>query len=80
MAFRLGFHVDTIKRLLDRYGIHTALSSKHITTDDQEPTWTRPCMKCKCTTPRPKNQYICTPCKRDPSFSNPGVKDDMYVY
>ena len=63
MAAHLGFHVDTIKRLLDRHGIHVALSSKHITTDQPEPTWTRPCMCCKSTEPRPKSQYICTPCK-----------------
>lgn len=65
MASHLGYHVDTIKRLLDRHGIHIALSSKHITTDQPEPQWNRPCNICKCTESRPKFQYTCTPCKRN---------------
>lgn len=64
MASHLNYHVDTIKRLLDRYGIHTALSAKHITTDEPGPQWTRPCNLCKQPTPRPKFQYTCDCCKR----------------
>lgn len=78
MAEHLGYHVDTIKRLLDRYGIRVALSSKHITTDERKDDWTRPCMKCKDETPRPRNQYICTPCKRRSRYK--GVDESYLVY
>lgn len=79
MAIHLGYHVDTIKRLLDRYGIKEALSSKHITTGvDVEPTWSRPCMRCKSTSPRPKNQYVCDKCKQSSETS--GLHDDYLFY
>ncbi len=65
MSAHLGFHVDTIKRLLDRHGIHIALSAKHITTDATPVAmWARPCNICKDTTERPKFQYTCDCCKR----------------
>lgn len=79
MAIHLGFHVDTIKRLLDRYGIKEALSSKHITAGyEQEEMWERPCMKCKTTAPRPRNQYICDRCKVSSETS--GLHDEYLFY
>lgn len=76
MALHLQLHVDTVKRLLDRHGIMTALSSKHITGDSAMfELWTRPCIRCKADTPRPKNQYICDKCKRTSESS--GLPDDF---
>lgn len=79
MAAKLGYHVDTIKRLLDRHGIHIALSSKHITTDQPEPMWSRPCMICKCTKERPKFQYVCTPCKSNTKHLH-SVHESYHVF
>ena len=79
MASTLGYHVDTVKRLLDRHGIHIALSSKHITTDQPEPQWNRPCNMCKCTESRPKHQYTCTPCKRGVRHLN-SVHESYHAY
>ncbi len=62
MAKELGVHPDTIKRLMDRYGI-TDAGYKKIEAKDKPKTWTRPCMKCKCVKPRPVNQYVCKKCK-----------------
>ena len=74
MAIHLGYHIDTIKRLLDRYGIQEALSPKHITTSADDHLWSRPCMRCKTTNPRPRNQYICDRCKQ--SHETLGIPDD----
>lgn len=78
MADHFGYHVDTIKRLLDRYDISTALSAKHMTSKPK--TWNRPCLKCGSTTKRPHNQYICTPCKRGVGSEIDGVHDDFLLY
>lgn len=78
MARHLNLHVDTVKRLLDRYGIHKALSAKHITPEENKDEWQRPCMKCKCKKPRPRLQYICDPCKRDPK--EPRSVNEDFIY
>lgn len=81
MALHFGLHIDTIKKLLDRYDIAPALSPKHIATrPPKTDTWTRPCMKCKSTDPRPINQYVCTACKYDNSSETSGLPDNYLLY
>ncbi len=64
MAAHLDMCVDTLKRKLHQQGIIEFEGAKY-----QRPieefvlTWNRPCMRCKCTESRPKNQYICGRCK-----------------
>jgi len=79
MASTLGYHVDTIKRLLDRHGIRVALSSKHITTDQQPPQWNRPCNLCGCKKSRPKFQYTCYNCKKNTHHLH-SVQEGFHVY
>lgn len=63
IAIQLNVCVDTLKRILMREhiahfdGAKYAVAQKH-----QTRTWTRPCMVCHSTKPRPHSQYICTPC------------------
>ncbi|WP_139117550.1 hypothetical protein [Endozoicomonas atrinae] len=62
LAQHMGCCVDTLKRILARHNIRHFDGAKY-TPRFNPPTWNRPCMKCKCTKPRPRWQYICTPCK-----------------
>ena len=65
MARRIGVCVDTLKRILVRYGIKDFTNPKYFAANQkpQVPTWTRPCMICGDTKPRPKPKYICHTCK-----------------
>ena len=61
MSRKLGVCADTLKRMLVRLELQEFNGAKY--HHRQKPkTWKRPCMKCKCTKPRPINQYICTSC------------------
>ena len=65
MARHLGVHVDTLKRILVREKIAKLDNTKVATLTNNKPkTWTRPCMRCGCTEPRPRNQYFCDPCRQ----------------
>ena len=63
LAFRAGCCVDTMKRLLHREGLQTFEGAKYVAINENPlKMWDRPCIRCKCTKSRPKNQYICSPC------------------
>lgn len=63
MAANLGCNVDTLKRILVRQGIANFPGAKFVPSRaSQETFWTRPCMRCRDTTERPRNQYICDRC------------------
>lgn len=64
MARTIGYCVDTLKRILMRNQIATYHSEKFaVCYSRKSTTWTRPCMRCKSTKPRPKQKYICDKCK-----------------
>lgn len=62
MAEYMGVCEDTIRRILHRTGILKFEGAKfhHLSP---ESLWERPCMSCKDTAPRPRNQYFCNKCK-----------------
>ena len=63
-ADHIGCCVDTLKRLLVRYNLAEFEGAKYVPPRDAAVIhWSRPCMICKSTQPRPKWQYICTDCK-----------------
>lgn len=69
MAARIGCHTDTLKRILMRHGLASFSSAKYQvsrTALDKRNRWRRPCLRCKCTRPRPRFQYICNACTRNP--------------
>jgi hypothetical protein len=70
MAAHIGCCVDTLKRILVRHGIVDFGGAKYCVADrsHRPKTWNRPCMRCKSTASRPRNQYICDTCHgRDPA-------------
>jgi IS30 family transposase len=68
MARRLGVNEDTLKRSLHKNDIVTFEGAKYQTSRRSDvQLWERPCIRCGDTTPRPKNQYICTSCKTETS-------------
>lgn len=68
MAKHIGCCTDTLKRILMRHNIAYYDGAKYATsrTHNTE-TWTRPCMCCKTTAPRPRWQYVCDKCRADNS-------------
>ena len=63
MAADIGCNVDTLKRLLVRHSIARFPGAKFVPSRaSQEVFWSRPCMRCRDTTPRPRNQYLCERC------------------
>tara|TARA_Y100001970_G_scaffold145912_1_gene179143 strand:+ start:18387 stop:18707 length:321 start_codon:yes stop_codon:yes gene_type:complete len=78
MARHLGICVDTVKRILHREGLAEFDGAKYVvalSSDKHMKMWERPCMKCKCTKPRPKWQYICTKCKEKFSKESESIWD-----
>lgn len=64
MAKHIGCCTDTLKRILMRHNIAHYDGAKYATSQTHNTKfWTRPCMICKTTKPRPKWQYICDGCK-----------------
>lgn len=61
MASHLGVCVDTVKRMLSRYDIEQFSGAKYAFAPETK-MWLRPCMKCACVKPRPKNSYFCVKC------------------
>ncbi len=78
MAQHLGFCVDTVKRILHREGLVEFEGAKYVialSSEKHTKTWNRPCMRCKCTKPRPKWQYFCNKCKEHNEQYNGLSKD-----
>lgn len=72
MAERVGCCVDTAKRILHRNDIVEFEGAKYEKSRaSQTLMWTRPCMCCGDTTPRPKNIYHCLPCRIKLGFDDP---------
>lgn len=66
MAERFDVCTDTLKRILMREGLAEFEGAKYaVAPSKSEQMWTRPCIKCRTTEPRPKWQYICDSCKSD---------------
>jgi hypothetical protein len=64
MARTFGVCSDTLKRILVREGLADYEGAKFsVSASSLEQTWTRPCSRCGCTKPRPKNHYRCEVCK-----------------
>ena len=64
MAQHCGCCVDTLKRILNRHNIAVYSAAKYQTSSSKNSGYrNRPCMMCGSKKRRPKNQYICTPCK-----------------
>lgn len=65
MAKELGVCVDTFKRKLVKLGLKEFDGAKFVPPRDFTASfWSRPCIRCKSTNLRPKNQYICSKCKQ----------------
>jgi len=63
LADEVGCCVDTLKRILHREGLQFFKGAKYVAINENPlKMWDRPCIRCKCTKPRPKNQYICSRC------------------
>ena len=58
----LGVCEDTAKRVLARNGLRTFDGAKYA-IPPQSKLWTRPCIRCRSTIPRPKNLFFCNPCR-----------------
>lgn len=72
MAQEVGCCVDTLKRILHREGIAVYPAAKYQTSKTKnDGTWTRPCIICGTKKPRPKWQYICTPCREAQPSESP---------
>jgi len=72
LANHVGVCVDTVKRILVAKGIANLHSEKHVASRrSQVVKWSRPCMICKSNLPRPKNKFICTPCKNKLDWDDP---------
>lgn len=71
MADHLGCCVDTLKRKLMVLGIAEFSGSKYVAAVPRySQTWTRPCMDCGSTKPRPRNHYYCPTCRTRRGFKN----------
>lgn len=66
MASHMGCCVDTLKRILHRHAIVEFDGAKYQIKPSYE-MWTRPCMRCQCTAPRPKALYFCDICRPEES-------------
>jgi len=65
MAKELDVCVDTFKRKLVKLGLKDFDGAKFVPPRDFNAAyWRRPCMRCKGTDRRPKNQFICSRCKQ----------------
>jgi hypothetical protein len=60
----LGCCDDTTKRILMRENLRFFSGAKFVISRSrtEQNAWRRPCLRCACTKPRPKNQYICDSC------------------
>lgn len=71
LAQRLGCCTDTLKRILAREGLQEFDSAKYAVCPTRHTkTWSRPCMGCGSTKPRPKNHYFCKPCRRGMGYED----------
>ena len=79
MASYLKMHTDTVKRLLVLHDIAPHLTTKNIAAKQSTYVmWERPCMSCKDTTPRPKNQYVCDKCRT--TYTKENATDDFLYH
>jgi hypothetical protein len=63
--------VDTAKRILHRNDIIHFDGAKYEKRRDHDlKMWNRPCMGCKSTESRPKNQYFCDVCRERNDMDN----------
>lgn len=77
MAVKMNVCVDTLKRILQREGLAEFDAAKYAVSPsfDEVQTWSRPCMRCRDDSPRPKWQYICDKCtERNEQYS--GVDEE----
>lgn len=71
LASRVGCCVDTLKRILVREGLQDFDGAKYqVKRDEPSKMWTRPCMTCKDTKPRPKNYFFCLDCRREMGYDD----------
>lgn len=71
MAKRIGVCTDTCKRILHKNNIVEFTGAKYtVSRASVTETWTRPCICCKSQETRPKNQYMCSSCRKQRGFEN----------
>ena len=64
VAIKFNCCIDTAKRILHRNDIMHFDGAKYEKKRDHDlKMWNRPCMHCKSTDTRPKNQYYCDACR-----------------
>ena len=69
-ADKLGVSIDTLKRLLHRYGIRKFDGAKYARLPSEDaPRWQRPCIRCGSTEDRPKGYYMCSRCRARAGYS-----------
>ena len=74
MARHIGCCPDTMKRILARHGLREVTNLKQLSSrtdlEAQAPMWTRPCLGCGDTEPRPKWWFFCRPCRSDMGYDD----------
>lgn len=78
LATHIGVCVDTLKRILVRHDIRHFDGAKYVAAR-REAYWSRPCMVCGNTYPRPRNQYRCDACHKEAAPDH-GLPDDFHAY
>jgi hypothetical protein len=79
MAKRLRCDVVTVKRILVKLGLRDFENPKFYARRRLE-EWSRPCLRCRDDTPRPKNQYVCDRCHDRDDMSSSSMADDNYCF
>lgn len=65
MADKIGVCVDTLKRMLVREGLQEFDGAKYqLKRDTDIKMWSRPCLDCLDSTPRPKMWFYCRECRK----------------
>jgi hypothetical protein len=62
MATHLSCCEDTLKRILVRHGIAEFSGAKYTLPRPAAVYWSRPCIRCRSTSQRPRMQYTCDSC------------------
>jgi len=52
-------HEDTIRKIAVSLDLIESRGDKYQPSAQRPQVWSRPCMNCGCTKPRPRNLYMC---------------------
>lgn len=80
IARELGVTDYIAVKLMIHHGLRdpARLAPKYQPRLKPPPTWQRPCMRCRSTAPRPRNLYLCEPCRK--ADDEPDPDPDFLAY